>query len=248
MNPKKDLKKLQAEAEAQMPKLKALPGWAAAIKKLKEQAKNEPAPIMIEQKAAIKLHGLPGWSQAVKASNKQPVYVQPATLAGHYENVAQPQEGMIEVSSSNVHSIGFVYETEKIGTLLVRYLGTDSEGNRSGPGSLYNYFNVPVSLWLKLKSAASKGKFIWSNIRIRGTRSGHKYAYDLTGIVGGYVPRRAQLVFVKGPKSPHGPMMQERFIPRTFNVGEIRKGKLTFRKLQSQLPEGPAGKPFKAHK
>lgn len=177
--------------------------------------------------SGAKNHPLPGWSGA---------YVQPAS-SGHFEKNAVAQEGMLQVSSSNVHSIGFQYDTETKGTLLVRYLGRDSQGHRSGPGSLYEYFDVPAAVWVQFKNAASKGKFVWDKLRIRGTVSGHRYTYDLAGIVGNYVPRRAQLAFVKGPS---GPQVKEMFVQRTFNVGEIRKGRLTMKRLRSQLPTGPA--------
>jgi hypothetical protein len=47
-------------------------------------------------------------------------------------------------------------------------------------------------------SAPSKGGWVWDHLRIRGTVSGHQKDYELAGIVGGYVPRKAT----------YGPLMQ----------------------------------------
>ena len=105
---------------------------------------------------------------------------------------------MIEVESSNVHSIGFrVDDPEQMrtrtGTLLIRFLATHPGGPRVGPGPMYEYRNVPVEVFLRFRKAASAGKFVWDNIRVRGTVSGHQYAYDLADIQGSYVPRQAGL-------------------------------------------------------
>lgn len=35
---------------------------------------------------------------------------------------------------------------------------------------------------------------MWSNLRIRGTVSGHKFDYRLSGITNGYVPRKATII------------------------------------------------------
>lgn len=95
---------------------------------------------------------------------------------------------MIEVSSSNVHSIGYINKTF---TLLVRFLA-ESNGKRSGPGPLYAYKHVPKAVWERAKSAASKGKFVWDSLRIRGTIDGHVYDYELASAgPDEYVPRKA---------------------------------------------------------
>lgn len=105
---------------------------------------------------------------------------------------------MIPVRSSNVHSIGFRLDPESgfpvgtKGTLLIRFLGGHGK-ERSGPGALYEYFDVPASLFRAFRRAASKGKFVWDEVRVRGTISGHRYSYALADISGGYVPRQAGL-------------------------------------------------------
>ena len=192
----------------------------------------------LQERISQRLKPLPGWP----GTSNQGVTVQPHPLPIFKKEEDFPvlmQTEMIPVSSSNVHSIGFRYDTADIGTLLVRYLASLPDGVRAGPGSLYEYFKVPSILFERFKQAASKGKFVWDNLRIRGTVSGHKFSYDLTGITQEYVPRRAQLVYFRGPRG--GRRVQERFVPRTFNLGEIRRGKLQHRQIRSQLPESNAG-------
>lgn len=108
---------------------------------------------------------------------------------------------MIHVTSSNVHSIGFRLDPDdnpndllsSKGTLLIRFLAGGKRGARTAAGALYEYHDVPARVFQEFRKAASKGGFVWDNIRVRGTVSGHKYSYDLAGIVGGYVPRQAGL-------------------------------------------------------
>lgn len=105
-------------------------------------------------------------------------------------------EGPINVTSSNVHSIAYEHnqnDSYAPGNLLVRYLGGDSK-NRTGEGPLYRYHDVPVTIWKSFKLAASKGRFVWDELRVRGTISGHQYAYELAGTGNNnYVPRQAGL-------------------------------------------------------
>lgn len=128
---------------------------------------------------------------------------------------------MIEVESSNVHSIGFdidegqsdfgssgrklIYGAK--GTLKIRFLGKGAKGVRQGPGPLYAYSDVPATLFMNFQRAASKGTFVWDEIRVRGSVSGHRYSYELIGVSQGYVPRQA------GIRRGH---QGEFFIPRTF--------------------------------
>lgn len=107
---------------------------------------------------------------------------------------------MIPVTSSNVHSIGFRLDPNdnpndilsSKGTLLIRFL-QKRRGQAATAGATYEYFDVPAAVFQAFRRAASKGEFVWDNIRVRGSVSGHKYSYDLAGIVGGYVPRQAGL-------------------------------------------------------
>lgn len=98
--------------------------------------------------------------------------------------------------SSNVFSFG--YDVDQF-ILYIRFRQAP-EGEKStggvkpfSPGPIYAYRNVPVQLFLKMMKANSRGKFIWDNIRIRGTVSGHRFDYALVGVQGNYVPRKATL-------------------------------------------------------
>ena len=132
---------------------------------------------------------------------------------------------MQPVQSSNVRAIGYNPHTR---TLRVQFLGSiinrsalsghghrssnrvigklgkTLRGSRSGPGSTYDYFNVPQKVFNKIASAGSKGGAIWDNLRIRGTVYGHVFDYSLVEVsrqpvfsgtkrVGSvtYVPRKA---------------------------------------------------------
>lgn len=120
---------------------------------------------------------------------------------------------MIPVESSNVHSIGFMMAagSPQIGTLLVRFLQPRGESKVAGP--LYEYYNVRTELFQRFRRAASKGRFVWDNLRIRGTLSGHRYDYKLAGISYGHVPRKATL-------TGRG----EEFVKRTFLGEHSRTG------------------------
>ncbi len=107
---------------------------------------------------------------------------------------------MVEVRSSNVHSIGYDLDNQ---TLYVRFW---AETTRRGeivrfPGSLYGYRDVWPEEFLEFLEAPSKGNWVWDHLRERGTVSGHKKPYFLAGIVAGYVPRQAALTTIRGPKT-----------------------------------------------
>lgn len=108
-----------------------------------------------------------------------------------------PIQWVTGFKSSNVYRFGYEWaDNERMpGTLYVQYLGGDSK-HRAGPGATYKYEEVPRSVFVAMTLAASKGKFIWSEIRIRGSVSAHNYAYDLVGTgPGGYIPRQAVISF-----------------------------------------------------
>lgn len=124
----------------------------------------------------------------------------------------------VNCHSSNVHSYAYNYLDW---TLYVRFLGGEGE-HRHGPGPLYQYSHVPPELFLTLLNAGSKGDWVWDNLRIRGTVSGHQHDYRLVGIVGSYVPRKATY-------TPAG----EWFIPRTVRTDKGHG-------LTSARPSAPA--------
>lgn len=101
---------------------------------------------------------------------------------------------MIRVSSSNVHSIGFRWNTASPtkGTLLVRYLESEPHSQAKKAGATYAYHDVHPQVFKAFESAASKGKFVWDRLRIRGTVAGKQYDYRLIGLgSSGHVPRQA---------------------------------------------------------
>lgn len=102
---------------------------------------------------------------------------------------------MIDVQSSNVHSIGYEWSDENPskGTLKVRFLEPRAKkAHTRAAGPLYFYYNVHPEVFLAFQHASSKGTFVWDRLRIRGTVSGSRYFYDLedTG-TSNHVPRKA---------------------------------------------------------
>lgn len=100
---------------------------------------------------------------------------------------------MILVESSNVHSIGYRWNeaNPSKGTLLVRFWEKE-KGRKTAAGSTYAYYDVHPQVFKAFEIAASKGRFVWDRLRIRGTVTGHQYDYRLVGIgASGYVPRKA---------------------------------------------------------
>jgi hypothetical protein len=90
-------------------------------------------------------------------------------------------------SSSNVWSYG--YDVDSL-YLYVRYHGR--EHGTAGP--LYRYSGVYPHEFLTLLDQDSKGKWVWDHLRLRGSRTIHQKPYELVGITGDYVPRRAARV------------------------------------------------------
>ena len=139
---------------------------------------------------------------------------------------------MIEVESSNVYAIGFLWNNDDPmnGTLQIRFKQSRPGSNRkSGPGPLYYYEGVHPDVFTAFRRAASKGVFVWDRIRIRGTKSGHRYPYRLAGITGGYVPRKA---------TRYGG--NEYFIRRRITARSTRTGQV--RTFESTLPDRGVGK------
>lgn len=121
---------------------------------------------------------------------------------------------MIRVQSSNVHSIGFLWQEKNPSKsiLKVRFLDHRKKGSGQG-GATYQYYDVHPRVFIQFQNAASKGKFVWDNLRIRGTVSGHQYRYSLSALgPSKYVPRQATRI---GD--------QEWYLKRTFNAGKGRK-------------------------
>jgi len=168
------------------------------------------------------------------------------------------EEQETPVQSSNVHS--FAWEgPPATGNLLVRF-----KNRAGGAGPMYRYHGTPHALYDGMAKAASKGKFVWDELRVRGTVSGHQFPYSLihTGDTA-YVPRQAGLR--RGYTGEH-------FLKRTLNGVEsqlapapVKKGparripgydpnKLKFpgeqqqTTVQSQTSSGPAPSPVNSPK
>lgn len=101
---------------------------------------------------------------------------------------------MIPVNSSNVHSIGYImnHQSPNRGIIKVRFLFVNPDGGTK-PGHLYYYYNIPPHIFRQfiIGAQTSPGTWVWTNLRIRGTVSGHQYPYALKGFVNDYVPRKA---------------------------------------------------------
>lgn len=78
-------------------------------------------------------------------------------------------------------------------------LGATVSGKTNERGPMYAYLDVPARVYQRMQLAHSKGRFVWDELRIRGTIYGHKYRYQLVqgqvvtqrGVSGVYVPRKA---------------------------------------------------------
>lgn len=138
------------------------------------------------------------------------------------------------VVSSNVSAIGYDPNT---GTMRVQFHAwrPGQPKGSGGTGPMYDYYDVPRGKWKSFQAATSKGKWVWDNLRIRGTISGHKYEYRLvSGTL--YMTRQ-------GPRA---------YIPRlATGRGLERRNRVVFgTKVKSSLPgvayrEGKAKRFFK---
>jgi hypothetical protein len=128
------------------------------------------------------------------------------------------------INSSNVHSFGYDVESAYLYVRFLGYIrgsrGPDGHPLRGGPGSLYRYSNVTPEEFLSLLAANSKGDWVWDHLRIRGTWSGHQKDYELVGVEGGYVPRKATVKL-----NPQTQQLEEWFVKR--RVRAIGGGWLT---------------------
>ena len=120
-----------------------------------------------------------------------------------YHRILSPDDPVLTgqmqpVTSSNVHSIGFDfnYDLPLKSKLIIRYLQKDRKtgGGRNSSnvgGPTYAYDSVHPDWFTDLVTAGSKGKWVWDQLRIRGTVAGHQYEYNLIRAAQGYLPRRA---------------------------------------------------------
>jgi len=117
------------------------------------------------------------------------------------DEMVEALEGMIDVSSSNVHSIGcrrtgrntcVLYVTYQAPMIagehitgrgpvgaLIASKGAYGGRNSGRPGATYAYDDVPYRYWYGFRKAKSKGQWVWDNLRVRGSIDGHQYSYRL---------------------------------------------------------------------
>ncbi len=81
-------------------------------------------------------------------------------LASNFVYGGQP----IYVQSSNVDTVQYNIEDN---TLLVGFIGD----------GIYRYSNISEQEAVSLAQARSKGRWCWTNLRIRGTKTGHRKPY-----------------------------------------------------------------------
>ena len=206
---------IQSELDAAQQLLEAFgynvnkPGQGTAAKPLPEILRE-----LVEESPEPKPAKPSGRPDRTKPTTGEPEPAEPEPRIGQSEDAVDSptglREGMIPVRSSNVHSIGWEWAdgaNQRTGGLLVRFLG-GTGSHRSGPGAMYRYRDVPRSVFDAFKRAASKGKFVWDELRVRGSISGHQYDYELAAIEGEYVPRQA----VVGFRGRGG----EAYVPRNF--------------------------------
>lgn len=84
---------------------------------------------------------------------------------------AESIPAMQEVESSNVHSIGYDYTK---GNLYVRFWKDSTTRRSQVSGNVYKYFDVPFNVFYMMTKMASKGKFVWRELR-------DKYRYKMIG-------------------------------------------------------------------
>lgn len=104
--------------------------------------------------------------------------------------------------------------TAEMGTLIVTFKewspGMKQKDRQNTPGATYAYAGVPRRTYNMFLGAGGGGGAVWDYLRIRGTQSGHLYAYRLISVTGEYVPRmatptgfrrRSQQMLVVDPKA-----------------------------------------------
>ena len=71
-------------------------------------------------------------------------------------------KNLVRVKSSNVwaYAINVRHAGDKMGDVLAQF-----KGKNGGPGDIYIYYNVPVTLYRRWIGAPSKGHFFWQYIR-----------------------------------------------------------------------------------
>jgi hypothetical protein len=139
--------------------------------------------------------GSPDTWNGLRLIDKDTVELKTSNFRARYK-IGDPEitGQMVQVQSSNVHSIGLKLNLKYPlkSELHIRFLQGGRTGKVAGP--LYAYRDFSPILFRRFMNAISKGTFVWDEIRIRGTVSGSQYQYTLIGVTGGNVPRRAIII------------------------------------------------------
>jgi hypothetical protein len=106
--------------------------------------------------------------------------------------------------------------------------GGRHDGKLNERGPTYAYFDVPIRVFVRMKLAASKGRFVWDELRVRGTLWGHQYRYSLVGA-------EATVTDTDGELVPYIPRRATRAGFRTRALADQGRGVRGFR--TSTLPE-----------
>ena len=138
-------------------------------------------------------------------------------------------------NSDNVYAIAYDVLKSSLYVQYKHWAPPMKFGAQNGPGPIYEYKNVSVAEAHALYRAKDTGQWLWDNVRIRGTWSGHRKPYRLVAISQRYMPRQA--MWLKN---------REWFIRRQAwgTGGQV---------IYSQLPNAPAppmgmdGKPVRGH-
>lgn len=93
--------------------------------------------------------------------------------------------------STNIYGISYDINSQ---TLFVQFKHWEPGMDwmeHSGPGSVYRYDDVDESEALDFYKTASKGCWVWNNLRVHGRWGGYQKEYDLVRVPSSYVPRVA---------------------------------------------------------
>ena len=133
---------------------------------------------------------------------------------------------MIAVRSSNVCRVGYELNQNRPerSQLRVQFWQQDPDSGTKQPGPVYGYAGITPQLFRHLLRSGSSGEWVWDNLRLRGTVSGHRVPYTLLS-ARGHIPRRA--VAIAG---------REWFVRRHLTA--LLPGGRT-RAVQSSLPSRP---------
>ena len=94
-------------------------------------------------------------------------------------------------NSSNVSRIAYDKLADSLYIEFTNWLPGQPIGYIGGRGSIYRYAYVSLPEAISFYNATSAGVWVWDELRVRGTWSGHKKPYSLTGRPDEYLPRYA---------------------------------------------------------